>query len=65
MKGNNSLVLNAVTMIEAVQFWLDDRMKAPVPTVTEVKAEGSGSYTFKIELSGEADRPSGPAPPRN
>lgn len=36
MKGNNELVLNQATMIEAVQYWLDSRMVQPVPKVTGV-----------------------------
>ncbi len=64
MQGNNTLTLNAATMIEAVQLWLDSRMQAPVPTVMSVEADtkGYGSNTFKVELSSDADRPAKPQP---
>lgn len=64
MQGNNTLTLNAATMIEAVQLWLDTRMTEPVPTVTSVEADtkGYGGNTFKVELSMDADRPAKPAP---
>ena len=59
MTGNNTMILNTSTMIEAVQLWLDSRMKDPVPTVTGVEADAKnyGSPTFKVELSSDADRP--------
>lgn len=64
MQGRNTLILNTATMIEAVQLWLDSRMQAPVPTVTAVEADEAnyGSNTFKVGLSGDADRPAKPEP---
>jgi hypothetical protein len=60
MQGNNELLLNTATMIEAAQLWLDSRMKQPVPTVTSVSVSQDG--TFKVKLSGDADRPAKPTP---
>lgn len=64
MTGNNTLILNTATMIEAVQLWLDSRMQAPVPTVTAVEPDNAnyGSNTFKVELSSDSDRPAKPEP---
>jgi hypothetical protein len=64
MQGNNTLILNTATMIEAVQLWLDSRMQAPVPAVTAVEPDKAnyGSATFKVELSADADRPAKPEP---
>ena len=52
MIGNNTIVLNTATMIEAVQFWLDSKMPVATPKVTGVKSTGS-SYdsTFEVSLS--------------
>lgn len=64
MQGNNTLILNTTTMIEAVQLWLDSRMQHPVPTVIGVEADGKNydRTTFKVELSCDADRPAKPDP---
>lgn len=57
MKGNNELVLNQATMIEAVQYWLDSRMVQPVPKVTGVVRDASnGSGVFSVTLDADADR---------
>lgn len=64
MRGNNTLILNTATMIEAVQQWLDRQMVQRAPTVTGVEAEVKkyGNTTFKVELSTDADRPAKPEP---
>lgn len=64
MQGNNTLILNTATMIEAVQQWLDRQMVQRAPTVTGVEAEGKnyGSTTFKVELSTDAERPTSAGP---
>jgi len=55
MKGNNSMILNKATMIEAVQEWLDKRMPdyAPevVTNVTLVTNVTSKDYKFEIVLN--------------
>lgn len=57
MKGNNKLILNEATMIEAVQFWLDSKMVHKAPKVTNVKHIGSGyDNSFEICLDADADR---------
>ena len=57
MKGNNELILNEATMIEAVQFWLDSRMVQMAPKVTGVNSKNEGySKTFEIALDADADR---------
>lgn len=52
MKGNNTLLLNAATMAEAVQEWLAKRMPEQTPTVTSVRADSSSGHapSFRIEL---------------
>lgn len=58
MIGNNELHLNEATLIEALQFWLDAKLKVPAPTVTGVKMNDAyGSKTFVVSVSSEADRP--------
>ena len=57
MKGNNELILNEATMIEAVQFWLDSRMVQMAPKVTGVNSKNEGFIkTFEIALDADADR---------
>ena len=49
MKGNNVLHLNETTLIEAVQEYLDARMRVnAAPIVTSVKA--GQNDTFKIDV---------------
>jgi len=31
MIGTNKIVVNQATMCEAIQFWLDSRLVAPIP----------------------------------
>jgi len=58
MVGSNELHLNEATIIEALQFWLDAKLKVPVPTVTGVKTNDAyGSKTFVVSVSSEADKP--------
>lgn len=57
MKGNNELILNEATMIEAVQFWLDSKMVARAPKVTGISAKNEGyNQTFAVSLDADADR---------
>lgn len=59
MKGNNTLTLNAATMIEAVQLLLD-RDAPSAGKVTSVKAATSGSYEsplFTVEVSQPEPQP--------
>lgn len=54
MKGNNQLILNEATMIEAVQLWLASKYPEKTPVVTAVTLSNSrGAYDkdFKIELA--------------
>lgn len=37
MIGNNMIVLNTATMIEAVQFWLNSKMPTDTPKVVDVR----------------------------
>lgn len=51
MKGNNELVLNQATMIEAIQMYLDSQMVEPAPKVNSIYADSQGtSETFHIAL---------------
>jgi hypothetical protein len=57
MKGNNELILNEATMIEAVQFWLDSRMTPLAPKVMGIKLKSDGYVkTFEVALDADADR---------
>jgi len=58
MKGNNQLVLNEATMIEAVQFWLDSKMMPTAPKVTQVAGptDKYGGNNFTVSLDADADR---------
>jgi hypothetical protein len=56
MKGNNTLILNEATMIEAVQFWLDSKIvPSQSPKVTSVKHDKTDAYSdcFKVLLLSE------------
>ena len=65
MRGNNEMILNELTMIEAVQEWLDKRWSAPRPKVTSVKATSSkggydsnkNSFTVLLEEGKEGKAP--------
>ena len=61
MKGNNQLVLNEATMIEAVQFWLDSKMIPTAPKVTQVSGPSDkySDNSFTVSLDSEADRQPG------
>lgn len=51
MIGNNDLLLNEATMIEAVQLLLDAQMVMPAPTVTGISVETDRSArVFRIGL---------------
>ena len=57
MIGNNSLTLNEATMIDIVQYWLDNKLlnkDEKSPTVKGVKAASRSGYennTFEISLT--------------
>lgn len=59
MKGNNELTLNELTMIEAVQMWIDAQMReGKAPTVTGIKfKEDYNAKTFIVALSDAANCP--------
>ena len=52
MKGFNELILNKATMIEALQFWLNSKMKIPVPTVIGVETKME-YFTISLESDQE------------
>jgi hypothetical protein len=56
MIGNNEMILNEATMIQAVQEWLDKRMPNSHTKVTSVSK--SDYVEFKIVLQSDI-----PAPP--
>lgn len=63
MYGNNKLMLNEATLIDAVQEYLDRRF-APTykdrPTVTGVtELSTTGGREFRVSLSGGGDRQNG------
>jgi hypothetical protein len=50
MKGNNEIILNTATMIEAMQLWVDANFKDP-PRVTGIdRADNGHCATFKVKL---------------
>lgn len=54
MKGNNTLTLNQVTMVEALQLWADAKFKQPpkVESVEQTTKGGSyGGSTFEVKVS--------------
>ena len=58
LKGNNSLVLNTATMIEIVQYWIDNKAlnkEETLPIVSNVEAASGGRYddkgTFTVTLT--------------
>jgi hypothetical protein len=56
MKGDNQLILNTATIIQAVQEYLDKRWMASMtdscPKVVDVVAN-SQEYTFRVSLKSE------------
>lgn len=54
MKGNNTLVLNTATMLEAVQLWLDANFKNPPIADTVHERNDGGSPSFHVRVK---DRP--------
>ena len=55
MKGNNVIILNHVTMKEAVQMYLDSKFKESEGEVSDVKETVSDMQEkiFQIKLKGE------------
>ena len=53
MKGNNTLVLNQSTMIEALQLWLNSEMReGKAQKVDAVKMSTTGNYdTFEVVVT--------------
>jgi len=37
MVGNNTLILNTATLVEAVQFWLNSKIAGAPPKVVDVR----------------------------
>lgn len=57
MKGNNELILNQATMIEAVQQYLNTQMVAAAPTVVSVSFTAStygDGQTFSVQVTDSA-----------
>lgn len=51
MKGNNKLILNEATMIEAVQCWLNKLMLSP-PRVSGVReTKEHNGHSFEVQIS--------------
>ena len=59
MKGKNILHLNAATLMEAVQEYLDKRMGPYSPKVTAIKDAGT-TYTDEFKVSVEEREPDAP-----
>lgn len=57
MIGNNVLLLNTATMMQAVQEWLDKRMPECSPSVTNVtiKSESSGLFEIRVQEREKAE----------
>lgn len=53
MIGNNELMLNEATLVEALQEYLNKRMQSYAPTVVAVSQEVSSSQsrTFSVRVS--------------
>lgn len=51
MIGNNTMLLNTATMMQAVQEWLDKRMPECAPEVTNITGKDSTRGTFEITLN--------------
>ena len=49
MKGCNKLLINQATMIEAIQFWIDNEMDNPV-VVTKVSTVASSFDADEFEI---------------
>lgn len=52
MKGNNKLILNEATMMEAVQYWLNAQfVVGGAPAVTAIEGSYSGSArSFEVAV---------------
>ena len=50
MIGRNKMQINQATMREAVQLWLDSKLKVPAPKVDYVEWKGSSPDCFEITL---------------
>lgn len=56
MKGNNEMVLNTATMIEIVQYWLDNKFTNPQsggPYVINFIAGTNPCAVFIVQVSDE------------
>ena len=60
MKGNNSLLLNGATMIEAVQFWLNSQMNSPPKVLSVSQNKEHQCPQFEIRVTGPDETPTGP-----
>lgn len=57
MIGNNKLILNEATMIEAVQTWLRLNFVGHCPKVKSINSEDRISNTFVVALDSEETSP--------
>lgn len=54
MKGNNTMVLNPATVIQALQMWLDAKVPVDPPEVVSVEQLSTQGYQggmFEVKLS--------------
>lgn len=59
MIGNNSIILNEATMIEAIEYWLTNKVLNPHETSPRVRAVSADNFQhFKVTL----EQPRGDAP---
>lgn len=57
MIGNNSLILNEATMIEALEYWLVNKVlnkDEPSPRITAVSADNFQQFKVSIEQTTQA-----------
>jgi hypothetical protein len=50
MLGNNTLIINTATLIQAVQEYLDKRTQGIAVTVKMVKADNQYDGTFRVDI---------------
>lgn len=56
IQGNNVLRFNAITIMAAIEYWLNEQvLKKPV-TVVDVRARSNGGV-FEVEITEKNDQP--------
>lgn len=50
MRGNNILILNSATIIEAIQEYFDRRFAKDTPNITGVSMDGSNPSSFRVTV---------------